>query len=371
VRVREAKDSVRTWRRKAAALLGGAALGVGALLLLPGGVSSQEGAGNAPAKGGDGAAVVAATTRAPKPFLHAQHEAEAKKAKKDWTCAGCHTDGTGKAEESRPGKEDHKQCDSAGCHASHFYAQKEARTETAENVCKTCHVEGKFWADMSLLRPYPDKCYDAREFGTEFGHDVHLTGEAKLEGKALACKDCHRSQGGQLPVERREGDCHAQDDVDNPAHADCVRCHAADGGNKLTMKRCDGCHKLRTGPPEEAALKGWAARVRERFSHEKHYARQGTIFVKGEEVELDCGLCHVGIKDAKTVKDAIGLIGRKEGKERSHEICATCHGKARVKKGASEVAVFSTRDDDTSCSKCHRKDFVAGNFKSRLGGVFK
>jgi hypothetical protein len=308
---------------------------------------------------------------------------------KAWGCGSCHTDGTGDAAESRPAQASHATCDSAGCHAEDFYQPKKGKKgEKGSNICLSCHVEGRFWADMSRLRRYPDKCYDDREFATEFSHKQHMAAGVKLGGEALACNSCHQGNGGSIRGGAQGDDgCHVQGDLSNPGHDNCVKCHGAEGDNALKMTDCGGCHQdAKRRAATEA--KGWAPRVRHSFSHGYHYSflydKQKKAWVQqpepaqGDDAALargegamQCGTCHVGVAQAETVGDAIELVGRGQGRGKSHAICGSCHGKDRViKLNGRQHGIFTTSDAGTACSKCHTRAFVKSNFKVNLKGVF-
>lgn len=366
--------------------------GVVAALLTVLGVAAWW-AGPVLSQGAEPAPEAASEPAAPVPqkavFSHKAHQESfaKKKGGRSWSCEACHTDGKGDATESRPAQGSHATCDSAGCHAKDFYDPKKAKKS---QVCLSCHVEGRYWADMSKLRRYPDKCYDDREFATEFSHKQHLAAGVKLKGEALACNSCHQGNGGKIRgavPEDGGDDCHIQGDLSNPGHDNCVQCHGAAGDNKLKMTDCDGCHKD-AGARAATEAKGWAPRVRHSFSHGYHYSfvydsGQKAWVQKGEPVQGDdqalavgeesmqCGTCHVDVAGSETVSDAIELVGRGQGRGQSHAICGSCHGKAKVVKlNGRKGGIFTTSDAGTACSRCHTRSFVKSNFKVNLKGVF-
>lgn len=323
-------------------------------------------------------------------FDHKAHEAAAAKEGLDWACKSCHTDGSGDASQSRPAQKNHASCEGAKCHAQDFYGDKAKDTK----VCLTCHVEGRYWADMSQLRRYPDRCYDDREYATAFSHKQHLAEGVTLKGQALACRSCHQGNGGTIRGATpgvEDDDCHIQGDLSNPGHDNCVQCHGADGDNKLKMTDCAGCHQARPPRPTdlEQALpsaKKVSSNVRHSFSHGQHYrfvydkderayvekdvAAQGDSDDGLEDGALQCGTCHTNIAAAETVQEASTRLSRGQGREQNHKACGTCHGKESVVKNGRRGGIFTTSDAGTSCSKCHTRAFVQSNFRVNLKGVF-
>jgi hypothetical protein len=276
-------------------------------------------------------------------FHHGDHIKEFAEKKVEWKCEGCHADGTGDAKESRPGQTDHTSCDGAGCHADEFYGDKAKEAK----VCLNCHVRGKFWQDMSALRPFPLEVYAKREHTTQFSHRQHMDPEVKLDGSPVGCKSCHQGTGGRIkrgnekvPEKLLGGD----GDYTNPGHDNCVKCHGVDKDNDLKMSKCDGCHVME----QRGAAFDKDTSVRKKFSHEKHQAREGKVQGKGEDAPLiiECNICHTNVAGAEKVEDAVGFAEKGLG----HKVCRTCHGGATF----NGRSIFAVTYKGTGCGKCHK-----------------
>jgi hypothetical protein len=283
-------------------------------------------------------------------FLHSKHQARAKKAKKKWKCSSCHTNATEKAEDSRPGRDNHQGCDSAGCHFNDFYKPKKGKVGTT--LCVSCHKSGDYWTDMTALQVFPKKKYDRREYFTEFSHKQHADPSVKFPGgESVTCNSCHQHGGGAIPRE-------AGGDQSNPGHDNCNLCHSR--SDKTPMTKCSACHNVRPEGLRAADYsvvhlkntdkKAWAFNVRSKFSHMKHYERQGQVKTrKGKLIDIECSICHTRVATATTVGEAVGLEARGRGRSEAHKVCGTCHGGATYK----GRGIFSTSNRSTNCTKCH------------------
>lgn len=215
------------------------------------------------------------------PFSHEVHLAvggEVSAANKGAAleCKSCHLIGERFAV-LRPGTDQHAPCDS--CHADAFYAPPGV-------LCATCHiqvnplVEGK-----SPVQSYPRRERVAQLL-SRFDHALHLdAGKVKGKDGALACKSCHKVEGGE--------DAYAT----FPTHEDCADCHAPtdQGGQGVApvLTQCAGCH-AQNGP-------GKARRFIQndiRFTHGKH-----TTDANGKAIA--CETCHYEVKKSTSSYDTV------------------------------------------------------------------
>ncbi|MCB9529284.1 MAG: hypothetical protein H6701_13035 [Myxococcales bacterium] len=185
---------------------------------------------------------------------------------------------------ARPGAAQHAPCDV--CHQREFSAPPGP-------LCEVCHVTvDPLQAGRSELAAYPPFVARAELIG-RFGHALHLGPDVQLDGRPMACEDCHRVADESAAF------------ASFPIHADCAECHApgAPAAERVSMEQCTGCHRA-AGP---GRLRNFA-RNDVRFTHGKHQADQAGN-------PIPCERCHAAVVESPDGDTFVPAMAT----------CATCH----------------------------------------------
>ncbi len=233
-----------------------------------------------------------ATQRYPRPNLHFDHAAH---AKRNVRCAQCHGDLAAGRAEGRAGLPSMRRC--ATCHLAPGAARGDA-----SGRCTTCHLSqgGRLRTSFPSGRLLPPRWLGNAEHGPGFaehhagaaGRDSHFCAQCHAESECAACHD-----GRVRPRRLHPNDwlsLHGRAaDLGSPR---CESCHRR-------QSFCLGCHQrlgmAATGPTGATSKRGrhhpspsvWTDPPRTR-AHHASAAQRNLAGCLGCHVERDCVACH-------------------------------------------------------------------------------